>query len=357
MSDIPTWRICRALPAEAGFLSKLAFRSKAHWGYSDQFMQTCLGELTIDEPYIEENPVFTIEVEKSVIGFYALEHVSATEAELGYMFIEPAFIGRGYGRKLMDHARQQAYKSGFTKIIVQADPHAEQFYRTAGGILVGTRPSASIPDRDLPVYKIDLDRTEIQIQRGPECRSDPCKEIAALAGRLYGRQTALPVSQLQSWYLKNALIFRIATTLDGVVRGYISTLPLGKNRFEQTVHSDFQETSLQPEDIENEFCPEGGGIFLSSIAVVPEFQQHTPVSLLLRLVLVEDLIKGSYNRGIRISAQAVSQRGQSSMESLGMQICGDTASGWKIYYGELSDIDLHDIQNSLKNKLSTRFGI
>ncbi len=345
----------KALPDEAGYLSKLAFRSKAYWGYSDQFMQACLGELIIDIPYIENHPVFAIEVEGRVIGFYALEQVSASEAELGYMFIEPASIGKGYGRKLMDHARQQARKSGYTKIIVQADPNAEQFYRAAGGILVGTRESASIPGRQLPLFQIDLERSEIQIIRGYEYGRDPCREIAELAARLYGRQSALPVSLLQRWYRKNASIFRIAEALQGLMVGYISTLPLGASKFRETTQPDFQETSLQAEDIDNAFYPEGGGIFLSSIAVASEFQEQSPVSLLLRLALVEDLIKESYNRGIRISAQAVSQKGQSCMQSLGMQVCGDTASGWKIYYGELSGVDLRDIRNSLLDKLSARF--
>ena len=355
MSETPSWRIRRALPAEAGNLSKLAFRSKAYWGYSDQFMQACLGELTIDAPYIENNPVFAIEFEASVVGFYALEQVSASQTELGYMFIEPAFIGKGYGRKLMDHAKQQACKAGYTKIIVQADPNVKQFYRAAGGTLMGTRPSASIPDRELPLFQIILDRTEFQIKRGHECRSDPCKQIAELAGRLYGRQTALPMSLLQAWYLKNASIFRIATTSDGRVCGYISTLPLGQGRFEKTVNPDFQETSIQAEDIDSEFCPEGGGIFLSSIAVASEFQPQSPVSLLLRLALVEDLIQENYNKAIRISAQAVSQKGQSCMESLGMQVYGKTPSGWKIYYGEHTGSDLQEIRNSLQKKLSTRY--
>ena len=157
MSDTPTARIRRALPGEAGYLSRLALRSKAYWGYSGQFMQACLGELTIDALYIEENPVFTVEVEGGVIGFCALEQISASEAELGYMFIDPVFIGKGYGRKLMYHVKQQACKSRFTKIIVQSDPNAEQFYRAAGGILVGMRESESIPGRELPLFQIDLD--------------------------------------------------------------------------------------------------------------------------------------------------------------------------------------------------------
>ncbi len=355
MSDTPTWRMRKALPGETGYLSKLALRSKAYWGYSDQFMQACLGELTIEKSYIENNPVFAIEVEGSIIGFCALEHVSATEAELGYLFIDPVFIGKGYGRRLMIHAKKQAYKLGYRKIIIQGDPNAEQFYRAAGAVLVGTRPSASIPDRELPVFRIDLDRTEIQIKRGNEGQGDPCADIAELAGRLYGRQSALPVSLLRAWYMKNASIFRIATTLDGTVCGYISTLPLGKNKFEQTVKPDFQETTLQAGDIENVFCPEKGGVFLSSIAVASEYQQHSPASLLLRLALVEDLIKAGKKRGFGISAQAVSQKGQRCMESLGMAVCGKTTAGWKIYYGEHTGTDLQEIRNSLLKKLSTRF--
>ena len=119
-------------------------------------MQACLKELTLDKRQIERNSVFVIEVEGSVIGFYAMEHVSAFEAELGFLFVEPAFIGKGFGRKLMAHAKRQTRHLGYNKIIIQGDPNAEPFYRAAGGSMVGTRKSASIPNRELPVFHIDL---------------------------------------------------------------------------------------------------------------------------------------------------------------------------------------------------------
>jgi hypothetical protein len=157
------------------------------------------------------------------------------------------------------------------------------------------------------------------------------------------------------WYRKNASIFRIAESSDGIMAGYISTLPLSASKFETTLQPDFQETSIQAEDIDRVFCPEAGGVFLSSIAVAPEYQQRSSVSLLLRLTLVEDLIEASGRKGIRISAQAVSQKGQSCMRSLGMKICGVTTAGWKIYYGELGSTDLRGVQKELQQKLSTRF--
>ena len=156
MSDTPKWRIRQALPSEVKHLSELAFRSKSYWGYSDQFMQACLKELTLNQHYIENNPTFVIEVERSTIGFYSLEHVSASEAELGYLFVEPTFIGKGYGRKLIAHAQKEAQHLGYSQIIIQGDPNAEQFYRAAGGSVVGTRKSTSISDRELPVFRIDL---------------------------------------------------------------------------------------------------------------------------------------------------------------------------------------------------------
>ena len=160
MSDTPKWQIRQALLSEVKHLSELAFRSKSYWGYSDQFMQVCLKELTLDQHYIESNPTFVIEVETSTIGFYTLEHVSAAEAELGYLFVKPTFIGKGYGRKLMAHAQQEARHLGYDQIIIQGDPNAEQFYRAAGGSVVGTRKSTSVPDRELPVFRIDLRESE-----------------------------------------------------------------------------------------------------------------------------------------------------------------------------------------------------
>ena len=137
--------------------------------------------------------------------------------------------------------------------------------------------------------------------------------------------------------------------------GYISTLRLCTDRFEQTVQPDFEEKSIQADDVDSAFGPENVGVFLSSIAVAPEYQQRSPASLLLRLALVEDLIQVNCKKDIRISAPAVSQKGQLCMESLGMKICGETTDAWKIYYGENTSAELYDIQITLQKKLFTRF--
>ncbi len=160
MSNIQKEQIRQALPSEVEHLSGLAFRSKSYWGYSDQFMKACLEELTVDECYIENNPTFVIETAGNAVGFYSLERISAAEVELSYLFVDPAFIGKGYGRKLITHAQEEARQLGYSKMIIQGDPNAERFYRSAGGSVIGTRKSSSIPNRELPMFCIDLTESD-----------------------------------------------------------------------------------------------------------------------------------------------------------------------------------------------------
>ncbi len=148
--------IRRAVPAEAPWLSKLAMRSKAVWGYSPEFMAACRDELTLSREYVETRPTFIVEVEAVPIGFYSLERLSQREVELDLLFVEPEAIGHGHGRRLIEHAKAEARAANYATMVIQGDPNADRFYRAAGGHLVGTKESLSIPDRMLPLFHIDL---------------------------------------------------------------------------------------------------------------------------------------------------------------------------------------------------------
>ena len=201
------------------------------------------------------------------------------------------------------------------------------------------------------------DSPTIRILRGHECRDDPCSALQELAAQNYGPSTALPVSLLRSWYEKNAFIFRIAVTSGNSVVGYISTLPFQLNVFNRTIDPDFQESIITAEEINTSLCPSDGGVFLSSIAVAPEYQKWSPASLLLRLALIEDLISecSAENQTVRISAQALSVKGEACMRSLGMKARGFTTAGWRVYYGKLDRAALYSLQGELQRKFATRF--
>ena len=137
-------------------LAGLALRSKAHWGYSAEFLQACRLELSVAPEEAKAGNVFVLEESGRLIGFYSLEAQSRRDVELGHLFVEPHEIGRGYGRALVEHAKSEARRRGYRTMIIQGDLHAEPFYVAAGAKLLGRRESASISGRDLPLLSISL---------------------------------------------------------------------------------------------------------------------------------------------------------------------------------------------------------
>ena len=146
-----------ARASDVGELSALALRSKAYWGYDEEFLSACREELTLHEDDLATRPTFVLERAGRAIGFYTLESVTESQVELWFLFVEPDAIGQGHGRRLLEHAKAEAIARGFSTMIIQADPNAIEFYQHLGGRLVGSQPSGSIPGRMLPLLEIPLD--------------------------------------------------------------------------------------------------------------------------------------------------------------------------------------------------------
>ena len=146
-----------ARPEEAALLSALALRSKAHWGYDAAFLAACVEELTLDPAKVAEHRTVVAERDAQVLGFATLEGGAPT-AELGMLFVEPDWIGRGVGRLLFDHVRGSALDLGCTALSIGADPYAEPFYLAMGAARIGTTASASVPGRLLPLLEVALAR-------------------------------------------------------------------------------------------------------------------------------------------------------------------------------------------------------
>ena len=151
--------IREAFPHEARLLSDLALRSKAHWGYSQDFLDSCRAELTVSPADISSDDYhYSVAVQGDVIvGFYALDCLSDDDYELEALFVEPGRISTGIGRTLIEHATRLLSRRGATRLIIQGDPNATSFYVAAGGRQIGTRESGSVPGRYLPLFEIAID--------------------------------------------------------------------------------------------------------------------------------------------------------------------------------------------------------
>lgn len=151
-------RLRAAGPGEAAALSALARRSKAYWGYDEAFMSACRDELTLAEGEITVRRTVVAEDAGTgrPSGFRTLEGVPP-HGELGMLFVDPAAIGRGVGRLLYAHTLREAAALGFTRLSIEADPHAEGFYRLMGAATVGRVASGSVPGRTLPLMTAAVD--------------------------------------------------------------------------------------------------------------------------------------------------------------------------------------------------------
>lgn len=137
-------------PEEAAALSELALRSKGHWGYDADFLESCRAELTMSPDDVTARRTVVAEVDGRPVGFYTLEG-DPPVGELGQMFVDPAHIGGGIGRRLWQHAVATAEEVGMTGFTIDADPFAEPFYLAMGAVRIGSTPSESIPGRELPL--------------------------------------------------------------------------------------------------------------------------------------------------------------------------------------------------------------
>jgi GNAT superfamily N-acetyltransferase len=140
-----------ARPGEAALLSDLALRSKAHWGYDAAFLERCRPVLTLRPGEVESRHTVVAEDGGAVQGFYTIDG-----EELGNLWIDPAHLRRGVGRRLWEHAVETARRLGRAELLVVADPHAEGFYRAMGAVRVGEVASEVDPGRRLPLLRAPL---------------------------------------------------------------------------------------------------------------------------------------------------------------------------------------------------------
>jgi len=144
-----------AVADDADALGDLAIRSKAHWGYDQEFLDRVSGELTFAPEATSTRRITVAEADDAMIGFYSLDG-DPPAGELGNLWLDPASIGAGLGRRLWRHAVGAARDAGFTSLRIEADPYAEGFYLAMGAVRIGVAPSGSIPGRVLPLLRYEL---------------------------------------------------------------------------------------------------------------------------------------------------------------------------------------------------------
>lgn len=145
-----------ANPTDSKSLTELAIRSEAYWGYDDNFMDKFKALYKVSEEFIINNPTYIMEEEEEVIGFYGFL-IEEYQRSLEYFFIEPKFIGKGYGKLLWQHVIKSCDTLNIKEFIIVTSPQAQAFYTRLGAKLQGEVESLVAKGRMIPqlIYSME----------------------------------------------------------------------------------------------------------------------------------------------------------------------------------------------------------
>tara|TARA_R110002073_G_scaffold313380_2_gene485256 strand:+ start:21543 stop:22001 length:459 start_codon:yes stop_codon:yes gene_type:complete len=145
--------IVRAVLSDADILTEIAMASKAHWGYTNEQVESWREDLTVTSQMFEEYTIYKYLENDQIAGFYILERANIRTSFLNFLFISPDYIKQGIGDQLLLHAIEYC-KGGSSAILnVLSDPNAASFYAKYGFEVIAERES-SIPGRFLPEMEL-----------------------------------------------------------------------------------------------------------------------------------------------------------------------------------------------------------
>ena len=151
-----TIHIRRALTEEADALTQIALAAKAHWGYSEHWMEIWTPLLTITPEFISSADVWVAEVNSELAGFHALIFAKQ-RVNLEHLWILPAYMGKGIGWALFEHALARCREMQCQVLEIVSDPNAQGFYERMGAKKVGVSLGEVDGElRSLPLMEIKL---------------------------------------------------------------------------------------------------------------------------------------------------------------------------------------------------------
>ena len=141
-------------------INNLMRKSKAHWGYDDDFMKKFMSLFQVTANYLETSITKLLYNQQqqrnhseSIIGFYSFSLDINNGLELDNFFVSPDSIGKGFGKCLWGYAVEECKPLGKKEFVLWSDPYAEMFYEKMGCVKIGIKPSPMMPNRRPAIFK------------------------------------------------------------------------------------------------------------------------------------------------------------------------------------------------------------
>ena len=113
-------------------LREIAVAAKSHWGYDLDRVRQWAAAGDFSPRSLRHREIYVADVSGRPIGWMALQPRNDV-CWLDDLWVEPAWIGKGIGSRLFDHAVRRALHLGATRVEWEAEPKAVGFYEKMGG--------------------------------------------------------------------------------------------------------------------------------------------------------------------------------------------------------------------------------
>lgn len=147
-----TIRLRPAHTGDAGALTDILHRSKAHWGYSPQQMDAFRSEYRIGPATLHAQDIIVVEDAGRVVAF-AGGLMQGDCMFVDFLFVAPEAMGKALGSLLLQRLIDKARAAGGTRLMLESDHYAKRFYEDRGFKVVSERPSQMSPNGVIPLME------------------------------------------------------------------------------------------------------------------------------------------------------------------------------------------------------------
>jgi len=117
--------------------------SASFWPYEKQLLENYKSELEVFPEDILAGSVYVATSNQNILGFYTLSS-DKKKHRLHFLFVDPTFMGMGYGKALWQHAISTARQRGWSSLSFYADSYASRPFKNTKTATVRNRTIASV---------------------------------------------------------------------------------------------------------------------------------------------------------------------------------------------------------------------
>lgn len=150
-------KIRRAKASDALLLMSISFGAKRCHNESED-LKSWQDKLVIAQQYIEENTVFVVNKNETIIAYCSIRQDKETGCWLDQLFVRPAYVRKGIGSSLIEEVIKFCREHQIEAINVLSDSNGKVFYEKLGAEYI-REMDADSSERSMSLYSLSIENS------------------------------------------------------------------------------------------------------------------------------------------------------------------------------------------------------